>query len=214
MVATLHYYYDPLCGWCYAAAPLVGAAAALPGITLAMHAGGMMMGAQRRPVTPALRQYVMPHDQRIHAITGQPFGTNYFDGLLRDTSAVLDSAPPISAVLAAEALGEAPLAMLHLLQRAHYVEGRRIADTDVLISLGEDLGLGAPAFRAELERQAGQVVAHVDDSRRGMAEMGLHGFPSLVLEEGGKHVPVDVSGFLGKPEAFATYLSGLSGPTG
>jgi putative protein-disulfide isomerase len=211
MVATLHYYYDPLCGWCYAAAPLVGAAAALPDITLQMHASGMMMGAQRQPVSPALRQYVMPHDQRIHAMTGQPFGTHYFEGLLRDTSAVLDSAPPISAVLVAEALGKAPLTMLHLLQRAHYAEGRRIADTDVLVSLGEELGLDAAAFSAELQRQAARAVTHVDQSRREMAQLGLRGFPALVLEQDGKRVPVDVSGFLGKPEAFVAHLREMSG---
>ena len=27
----LHYIYDPLCGWCYGAAPLVEAARAVPG---------------------------------------------------------------------------------------------------------------------------------------------------------------------------------------
>lgn len=28
---TLHYIFDPLCGWCYGAAPLVKAAQSLPG---------------------------------------------------------------------------------------------------------------------------------------------------------------------------------------
>lgn len=44
--------------------------------------------------------------------------------------------------------------------------------------------------------------------------MGQQGIPSLVLEENDKRAPVDVSGFLGKPEAFAAYLSASSGPTG
>ena len=66
--ATLHYYYDPLCGWCYGAAPLTAAAAAVPGLRVALHAGAMMSGANRQPVSPQLRNYVMPHDQRIHAV--------------------------------------------------------------------------------------------------------------------------------------------------
>jgi len=47
MVATLHYFHDPLCGWCYAAAPLVTAAAAVPGVALKLHGGGPMIGALR-----------------------------------------------------------------------------------------------------------------------------------------------------------------------
>ena len=61
-------------------------------------------GAQRQPVSAQLRDYVMPHDVRIAQYTGQPFGEAYFEGLLRDTTAVFDSAPPTTAVLAADQL--------------------------------------------------------------------------------------------------------------
>ncbi|MBE1008635.1 DsbA family protein, partial [Escherichia coli] len=49
------------------------------------------------------------------------------------TSAVFDSAPPTAAVLAAEALDGLGAAMLARIQRAHYVEGRRIAERPVLL---------------------------------------------------------------------------------
>ena len=127
---VLHYIYDPLCGWCYGAKPLIDAARGI--VPVVAHGGGMMTGAQRRPVSAQLRDYVMPHDQRIAEYTGQPFGEAYFEGLLRDTTAVFDSAPPITAVLAAEQLGGRGLELLGRLQTAHYVEGRRISDKDVL----------------------------------------------------------------------------------
>lgn len=38
--ATLHYVFDPLCGWCYAAAPLIEAAGQIDGLNIVMHAGG------------------------------------------------------------------------------------------------------------------------------------------------------------------------------
>ena len=87
MGARLHYVHDPLCGWCYAAAPLVKAAR--ESLEVVAHAGGMLAGARRRAVTEDWRSYVMPHDRRIEALSGQPFGTAYFDGLLRDRTAVL-----------------------------------------------------------------------------------------------------------------------------
>jgi putative protein-disulfide isomerase len=49
--------------------------------------------------------------------------------------AVLDSEPPISAILAADHIASRGLDMLARLQVAHYVEGRRIADRDVLVVL-------------------------------------------------------------------------------
>jgi hypothetical protein len=71
--------------------------------------------------------------------------------LLRDTGAAMDSEPPTTAVLAAEALREGGgLDMAHRLQRAHYVEGRRIADADVLAAVAVELGFDAEAFRIDL----------------------------------------------------------------
>ena len=152
---TLHYIFDPLCGWCYGAAPLVKAAKTIPGLTIALHAGGMMTGNNRRQITDEWRNYVIPHDKRIAELTGQPFGEAYFNGLLRDTTAVMDSEPPITAILAAQALAGRGLDMLHRIQEAHYQEGRRIADTPVLEALAKELGLPSAPFIAEMRFNAG-----------------------------------------------------------
>ena len=207
--ATLHYYYDPLCGWCYGASPLLKAAAALPGLVIDMHAGAMMSGEGRQQVSPQLRQYVMPHDARIHALTRQPFGDAYFEGLLRDESAVFDSTPPTLAILAAQALGSSPLAMLARIQHAHYADGRRIADTATLQQLAVEQGLTVADFDAEMARQADVFAAHVGRSRRDMAQHGLRGFPSLLLQLGERFEQVDISPYLGKPQAFAAHLQEL-----
>lgn len=63
--ATLHYFYDPLCGWCYAAAPLLAMAAKISGLAVELHGGGLLSGPDRCRVTPELRRYVMQHDRRI-----------------------------------------------------------------------------------------------------------------------------------------------------
>lgn len=53
----------------------------------------MMSGANRRQIDTQWRSYVMPHDKRIAELTGQTFGDNYFNQLLNDTSAIMDSTP-------------------------------------------------------------------------------------------------------------------------
>lgn len=213
---TLHYIFDPLCGWCYGAAPLVKAARAVPGLRVAFHGGGMMTGSNRRQVTPAWRGYVLPHDRRIEQLSGQPFGDAYLNGLLNDTTVMMDSEPPITAILAAEALAGKGLDMLHRLQRAHYVEGLRIADLPVLVELARQLGLDGAAFEAAYAQQAGAATQqHIAASRALLAQVGGQGFPTFVLDDGAGGLSViDIGEFLGQPARLQARLGSVCGAAG
>ena len=204
--SVLHYIYDPLCGWCYGAKPLIQAASQV--LPVILHGGGMMAGNNRQFISPSLRNYVMPHDLRIAEYTGQPFGQAYFEGLLRDSSAIFDSAPPTRAVLAAEQLQGRGLEMLGRQQTAHYVEGRRLADVEVLLALAAELGFEPEAFKAAFELNNGAVVAeHFKQSRAFLSRVDGQGFPSLALEKEGRFSLIDIGPYLGKPEAFVAWLS-------
>ncbi|HEJ9097400.1 DsbA family protein [Serratia odorifera] len=208
--ATLHYIYDPLCGWCYGAAPLLKAAQSLPELNIELHAGGMMTGDNRRPIGDEWREYVMPHDRRIAELTGQSFGEAYFNGLLRDSTAMLDSTPPITAILAAQRLAGRGLDMLHRIQQAHYQEGRRIADTPVLESLARELGLPSAAFIAEMRFNSGAPTAqHIADSRALLAKVRGHGFPTFVLQDSEGHMrQLPASNYLNNVAGWTAALSG------
>jgi putative protein-disulfide isomerase len=39
-----------------------------------------------------------------------------------------------------------------------------------------------------------------------MGRVGAHGFPTLLLETEGRILPVDISAYLGRAEAFASWL--------
>ena len=205
----LHYVHDPLCGWCYAAAPLVKAAREV--MPVVAHAGGMLAGPRRRRISDDWRDYVMPHDRRIEMLSGQPFGAAYFDGLLRDHTAVLDSAPPTTAVLAADQLGGRGLDLLARLQTAHFAEGRRIADRDVLIELAQEIGLAREPFAAAFDALAGAPTdAHFAHSRHFLHEIGGNGFPTFALEVGRQLELVASAPFLGKPQAWKERLAQLT----
>ena len=203
---TLHYIHDPLCGWCYGAAPLVKAARDT--VRVQAHGGGMMAGAARRAITPELRQFVMTHDRRIAQASGQRFGQGYFEGLLRDQGAVLDSAPPITAMLAADELAGAGLDMLARLQQAHYVEGRRIAELAVLEELAAELGLDVEAFGGVYARLQGAATqAHIEQSRALLARICGRGFPTFALERDGRFTIVDIGPYLGQPDVWRSWLT-------
>ena len=208
-IATLHYIHDPLCGWCYAAQPLVGAALAQLGGRLALHLhGGGLFGEPRR-VDAALAQHIVHSDERIARLTGQPFGDAYKQGLLAEDGTVLFSLPAIAAVLAAEALDPTQAyPMLAAIQNAHYQRGLRVAEPAVLAELAEEIGLDGAQFALAWAQADGHAVfEHVQASRRLLGEAGGQGFPGFVLEVDGRRTLLPHHHWYGKPEAFVQMLA-------
>ncbi len=208
--AKLHYIHDPLCGWCYAAAPLVKAAREV--LPVVLRGGGLMTGPRRQRVTPELRAYVMPHDRRIAQLSGQPFGEAYFDGLLRDPDAVFDSEPPITALLAADLMGKAP-DLLARLQTGHYVEGRRIAEAAVLRELAVEVGIVGDAFDEAFSQLQGEATrTHIAASRDLAARAGSSGYPTFLLEREGRMQRLEVNGWYGRPAQWRQWLQAQHDP--
>lgn len=195
---TLHYVYDPLCGWCYGAAPLLQAAATLAGLKIELHAGGLWLGSRRQPMGEALRDYVRPHDQRIEALTGQHFGERYFNELLLREGSLLDSEQPIRAVLAVTALGGDGLAMLHRIQQSHYRDGLWIGEPAFLATLAAEQGIAADAFQ-QAYLQA-PLLPHLAASQGWMQRLGGQGYPTLGIEREGKLERIEINQYLGEPE--------------
>lgn len=204
---TLHYVYDPLCGWCYGAAPLLEAAAGIPGLAIALHAGGLWLGERRQPMGAALRDYVRPHDERIQALTGQPFGARYFDELLLSDGLWLDSEPPIRAILAATALGGDGLRLLHRIQQSHYRDGQWVGSQAHLTRLAQELGMVAEAF--EQACRSMNLGEHLTQSQAWLHRLGGQGYPTLGLMQGDRLVPLPIAPFLGEPAAFSRHLEAL-----
>jgi putative protein-disulfide isomerase len=203
MNATLHYIYDPLCGWCYGAEPLAWAASSVGGLTLRLHAGALWPQPTRLPED--MRRYIQQADRRIAQTSGQPFGEPYLNGLLLDASLVLDSRPVIGAVLAAQSLDASKaLPMLKGIQHAHYEQGRRVVEEETLLDIAQSVGLDRAAFAAA-ERSV-PVDAHIAESREFMNSVGAQGFPTFVLQLGDDWVAVPHSRFASEPKQFAEWL--------
>jgi putative protein-disulfide isomerase len=164
MNAVLHYIYDPLCGWCYGAEPLVWAASKVDGLALRLHAGGLWPQPTRLP--DHMREYIQQADARVGQMSGQPYGEPYLNGLLFDPELVLESRPVIAAVLAAQSLDSSKaLPMLRAIQHAHYERGQHVVREATLREIAVELGL-----RRSLEdgarRRAHFAVARAHEQRR------------------------------------------------
>ena len=203
---TLHYVHDPLCGWCYAAAPMVDAVAA-SGLTLALHGGGLW--DQPTKLSAEKAAYIRESDARIASAAGQTFGDRYVHGLLSDPMTVFWSEPTVAAVVAAGRIEPgAELRMLHAVQRAHYVDGRHVVRSDVLTEIAASTGVDVLSFDEAFDPAA--AADHIAATRALMARLDLRGFPSFVLERGSELVRVPHERFYGRPDAFAEAVSHLA----
>ncbi len=208
MTHTLHYIFDPLCGWCYGAEPLAVAAAEVPGLALQLHGGGLWPEPTVLP--EETRQYIEQADGRLAEISGQPLGEKYRSDLLFDPKLVLDSTPVTKAVLAAESLAQAGLAMLGAIQHAHYVDGRHVVRRDVLIELATSLGLDPSSFAEAFD--AADADAHIAETRALMSRVGARGFPTFVLEIDGRLHGIDHNRFHRNAAGFAAAIAAAIAP--
>ncbi|MGD8339150.1 MAG: DsbA family protein [Gammaproteobacteria bacterium] len=204
MTATLHYLYDPLCGWCYGAEPLVNAAEHVAGLTIRLHGGGLWPEPTRLP--EETRLYIKEADTRVAAMSGQPYGRSYLEELILDPTLTLESRPTTAAVLAAEKLdANKGLEMLRGIQHAHYERGLKVVEPDVLLQIADEIGLDRGEFQAAL----GEVdaAAHITNTKRFMQQIGTNGFPTFVLQVGDQWFAVPHRQFASDAEGFAGWLT-------
>jgi putative protein-disulfide isomerase len=203
MNAVLHYIYDPLCGWCYGAEPLVWAASRVDGLALTLHAGGLWPQPTRLP--EHMRRYIQQADARVGQMSGQPYGEPYLNGLLFDPDLVLESRPVIGAVLAAQILDpNKALPMLRGIQHAHYERGQHVVRDETLREVAAEIGLDVAAFTAALKTVP--VDEHLAASRQLMNNVGAQGFPTFVLQIGDEWLAVPHGRFASAPAKLAEWL--------
>ena len=193
----LTYLFDPLCGWCYGAHPMIEKIAEERDVRLVLAPVGLFAGEQARPMDAAFAAYAWQNDQRIARLTGQPFSEAYRTDVLCATGGVFDSAPATLGLVAAAI--EAPLQELPVLkamQHARYVEGRQTSDIDVVAGILVEAGLSAAA-RQVLQHDERLIEIYrrrVAAARAEMARFRAQGVPALIAGEGAQRrlLPSDI----------------------
>ncbi|HFF8524928.1 TPA: DsbA family protein [Providencia rettgeri] len=209
---TLHYIYDPYCGWCYAAAPLIEVAAKHPNIHIEMHGGGMLAGSSRLHLDDSFRQHIIQSDKRIASMTEQVFGDDYLT-MLHEPNFVMDSAIPQTAILAATKQGKG-LEMLKAIQKAHYIAGRHINDSAVLLDLAQSIGLDVAQYTTDYaQSELSETKTHIQNSKTLLAQSGASGFPTLLIQQQGQWLRVPLQNYLGAPDKWQQFLDTMVNAT-
>lgn len=210
MPKTLHYVFDPLCGWCYGASAAVAALAEHPGITLRLLPSGLFSDAGARPMDDAFADYAWSNDQRIERLTGQRFSALYRSQVLADREQRFDSGPATLALtaVALTAPQREPQA-LQALQNARYVEGQDTTSLDTLTALLQAIGLGdAAALLAQPDAALLQANrARVDQAQALLQAFGARGVPTFILEQDGQRQLLQANAVYADPQAFVDQLT-------
>jgi putative protein-disulfide isomerase len=203
--AILHYVYDPFCGWCYGAAPMITAATTIPGLEIRAHGVGMLSGNKSKLMSGEWRDFVRPHEARITAFSKQTFADAYVQGVLEHENVRLDSSPPIAAMMTAQQLSGRGIEMLKRLQIAYYQEGRAIADRGVIADIAGELGFESDTFMATFDSvTADSLQEHIQRSNGMLKALNARGFPAFSLEIDGEMEVLAMGHYLSRPALFKT----------
>ena len=185
MRTTVTYLFDPLCGWCYGASPVIQQLGQQANIQLELAPTGLFAGGGRT-MDASFADFAWSNDQRIAKLTGQRFTEAYRQKVLGRLGSRFDSAATtlaLTAVSLSEPLRE--LETLKALQEARYVQGLDTCDGSVVETLLRDLGLAVAADRlaiSDAELRAANA-ARIQKSRDLMQSFGAQGVPALVVSD-------------------------------
>ena len=197
-MTTVHYFYDPVCGWCYGATELLNelqARAQQGYLQLELHPGGMI---PRRAIDHSFRQHILSADQQIARLTGAEFGELYCQRVASQGALVLDSMITTQAILAAESLGVDAFTMLKAIQAAHYRDGLDVAAEATLQQLAGNMGISQNQWQSAMYNAVATLGTRLAQSRQLMNRLGVQGFPTLLIKSGEQWQRLPHSQFYGQ----------------
>lgn len=205
-MVTVHYFFDPMCGWCYGASPLIEALMDTSQFKVELHPGGMI---EKRAIEPEFRQHIINSDTRIATETGATFGEAYLQRVKSEDAFVLDSYLPTQAILSAEKMGLNSWHMLKTIQSAHYQLGLKVNEASTLKAIAESLGLANDAWEQNMTLSEAELNERIRSSRQLMRQLHVGGYPTLIAEVNGEYLTLPHSTYYDKPAQWKLALQKL-----
>lgn len=180
MKTTLFHIHDPMCSWCWAFKPTWEKIRAGLGDVVHQNVVGGLAPDSAEPMPKDMQ--VMLQETWQHIQTAVP-GTEFNFDFWKIGKPRRSTYPSCRAVLCAAAQNpEFEEPMISAIQHAYYLEARNPSDNDVLTSLAGDIGCDVNRFATQLESPEIEEALQKDFMLA--RQMGVRGFPSLVLLSG------------------------------
>lgn len=204
-MATLYYFHDPMCSWCWGYRPVADHLFAnLPaGVARRNILGGLAPDSEA-PMPAWQRAAIEGHWKRIEELLGTPFNYDFWTRCQPRRSTY----PACRAVIAATKQGHED-AMVLAIQKAYYLEAKNPSDLDTLEQLAARLGFNGESFRADMDsvETETELQGQIQFTRASISS----GFPTLQLENEGvmNNIAVD---YKNADTSLAVIQSHLSNP--
>ncbi len=186
---VLYYVHDPMCSWCWAFRPtLLQLRERLPdGIGFSQLLGGLAADSDE-PMPEAMQQQIQATWRRIQQKLPE---TRFNFDFWQVNQPRRSTYPACRAVIAARQLDpDKESTMILAIQEAYYLDAKNPSDDETLLEIAVDMELDAGSFQRLLNSADTQasLMGEIQQSR----SMGVHSFPSLILQQGKGYWPVPV----------------------
>ncbi len=171
---------DPLCSWCYGFAPeILKVKEHFDTLHFQLVIGGLR--PYNTETMADLGDFLTEHWKSVEDRSGQPF--NY--GIIGDKTFVYDTEPPARAVIVMRELNrKAEFAFFKEVQHLFYEQNKNTNDVKVYLPLLEKYEVDPEEFESTFESSWAKMEVKKDFELA--QQMGVKGFPAVVLEHNGK----------------------------
>lgn len=204
-MTNIHYFYDPMCGWCYGATSLVQAIEENPSMKLIYHPGGMI---EKSSLSRQFKQHIMTADPRIAALTGVEFGESYITRLRDNKEFIVDSYLPTKAILVAESLGVSCFKALKAIQHAHYVQGLEVYKLEELQNILSQFNIDMSVWLELMNSDSSNTLLeeNIVHSHSLMQTLAVSGYPTIIAEHEGSLVKLPHEQYYGNLSGWKNLL--------
>lgn len=184
--ATLYYFHDPMCSWCWGYRPVwQQLKAALPPHIQVENVLGGLAADNDDPMPIELQLQIQAHWRRIRMELRTEFNFDFWSRNRPRRSTY----PACRAVLAATRQGQQER-MVEAIQQAYYLRALNPSDTEVLEQLASELGLDMKQFCSDVKSDELDEV--LMQQVRFSRSANIAGFPSLLLRCDGEEFPIAI----------------------
>ncbi|MBI2416823.1 MAG: DsbA family protein [Ignavibacteriales bacterium] len=197
----IYYFYDALCGWCYAFSPVIKEVYEenMERIDFEIISGGMIRGERVGPMSN-MAEYILGAIPRVEELSGIQFGKPHIEVLKEGTTLHSSIEPSIALSVCKMFAPEKAIPFASAMQKAHFFDGKDYNDNAMYIEIAASLGIDTERFSGLLLTEEARYAAHQDF--RLAEDFGISGFPACVAEKSGKYYLIS-RGFMKKEDFYS-----------
>jgi putative protein-disulfide isomerase len=195
----IYYVYDPLCGWCFAYAPIMEKLAQefKDQVEFVIVPGGMIVGDNVRPIRE-IAPYLLQAIPQLEEASGVKMGNPYMD-MLKEGSYVASSYQPSLALVVFKSFQTGrDVEYAHKVQQAYFIEAKDIMGDSLYMDLARQFDISPDEFIKRMSDTAYETKTqeHFDFA----SYLHTKGFPALVGKSGDGFVKITY-GYLSEEES-------------